>query len=139
MMRKQRHVSPFVIVFSMPIRMPGALVDDESRVGGARGVSNYRGNIGYCRVASSETVHCEGSSGPHPPARYRTNFRPSHGPRRAITQIPLQSNVQVTHTYTYFYLSAYLSFSISLPHLHVHGLPLHVCAHACKCLRHQVV
>jgi len=44
MMREQQHVSPLVIIFSIPIRMPGALVDDEPRVGGARGVSNYRGN-----------------------------------------------------------------------------------------------
>lgn len=44
---------------------------NEPRVGGARGVSNY--SAGYCRVASSETVHCEGSSGTHPPAHYRMN------------------------------------------------------------------
>lgn len=71
-------------------------------------------SAGYCRVVSSETVHCEGSSGSHPLPRYRTNPRPSsHGPRRTVTRIPLQ----VTHTYTH------TSLSLNLLGLYVYLLP----------------
>lgn len=93
----------------------------------------------YCRVVSSETVHCEGSSGSHPSARYRTNPHPSsHGPRRAVTRIPLQ----VTLTYAYIFISRYI-FSVCTSLSTLRGADqLCVCAcvsvHVCLCVRTRV-
>jgi len=130
----------------MSIRMLGALVDDESRVGGARGVSNYRGNT-YCRIlsrslqwnsplrrligtASAGSLSYKSSpiitwTAHHHTSRCNTNSVPSN-----------------THMHT--------SLSLAISSLSLH-IPSHltdqlcvcvcmcICAHACECCRHQVV
>jgi len=98
-------------------------------------------SAGYCRVASSETVHCEGSSGSHPPARYR-KFSPLTWTLSRYNTNFAPSNVR-PYIHIYIFLSLFLYQYTSPPPpcacTSSDYVCLHVCAHACKCLRHQVV
>lgn len=106
-------------------------------------------STGYCRVVSSETVHCEGSSGPHPLPLYPiVTWTPSHcNTNSAPSNTYIHAYIFISKSSLSIYLLPYVAQTSSVCacacarscSCSYSCVCICVCAHACECCRHQMI